>query len=262
MTVKCQKCDHPFKDNYALKKHLDGKRKCDQGDFKCDKCPKRFNHASNRSRHQKTCQGPVQSAKEEMNALKDQVADLQRTIEQINRVQHTTINNDNSVHYNIQVNVVGNESKRIIETMTPEELVAAIKFLPSDETYWNYAQILRCNPASPQNHNVAAPSADGDVHLRYTKKDRNNVFSEKWARFSSDEGMTALLMQDTEDLKDLCERVKEIYDTSSFESYNDDIRKKVYNLDFAQIKRLLKFLQQHYADEFPKLQNVSREAIL
>ena len=57
LAVVCPRCDATFRDKYALKIHLNGKRGCDVGKFLCNKCHKRFSQASNRSRHQTKCQG-------------------------------------------------------------------------------------------------------------------------------------------------------------------------------------------------------------
>lgn len=220
MPVCCPKCKCQFQDNHAVTKHLNGKRKCDAGKHQCAKCPKRFTEASNRSRHQAKCKGLTPSKNEAFKQLQEQVASLQDQIEHIHTVHHTTIH-DRSVHYNIQINVVGQEDKKIFETMTIEELMASVQFLPSQQTYWNYAQILRCNPAAPQNHNVTT-SSEGDVYLRRTMTTASNSLVDKWGKLSSDDGMNRLLMEDTEGLQQLCERVEGVYDTTSFREFNTD----------------------------------------
>ena len=71
LAVVCPRCDCTFRDNYALKIHLNGKRRCDAGKFRCNKCHKRFSQASNRSRHQAKCPGLSQPRTDSVEQLQE-----------------------------------------------------------------------------------------------------------------------------------------------------------------------------------------------
>ena len=60
--------------------------------------------------------------------------------------------------------------------------------------------------------------------------------------------MNRLLMEDTEGLRLLCDRVQNDHDTSSFREFNSEIHEKVYGMNLERLRPLYRFLQSKYAD--------------
>lgn len=78
--TQCNLCDKIFKSLLDLENHKNKRYPCNEGDFPCRICDKKFRQQPSRSRHEKTCTGRVLTTEQ---SLVEQIRSLQTQLETV-----------------------------------------------------------------------------------------------------------------------------------------------------------------------------------
>jgi len=214
----CKRCNSIFTSKYNLKAHLIKKnickcinhefeedvqilidelyeRKLNEKTFDCEFCNMKFNQASGKSRHKKTCKLKPQ---DEITQLKNTVNQLVSKIEKLeSQPQPQTINNNTQIN-NVSLNGVklrdfGRENMDAI----PESLVSS---LFCELRFRELLAQLHCDPNFPENQNI---------RIRSIKRNTMEIFrNNKWDILTFTKGLNELLLQGHKIFSEYCKKDK------------------------------------------------------
>ena len=180
--ILCPKCDTAFDSQWKLNKHLERAFPCDEGDYECEKCNKRYQHQSNLSTHKKKCQGRKMSSQEKDKKIADLETVLAATgnqrgavssqpIHQTSSVNNTIngngtiINGDqiNNIQNTVVVLPLGCENIDHLRKMSITELQSLIGLKSEPSTMIKLFELIRTDENHPENHTMLLPDVNGQV---------------------------------------------------------------------------------------------------
>ena len=264
MTFTCKRCGYESHLKTHLIRHLNKKNTChailedidrshlvselekkyNEKTYDCEFCQKKFNSASNKSKHRQTCKKrptieTIQVPKNEYLDLKAKVESMEEKLKNYpttyintqNTTQNNTQNTQNTQNNNIHIHVqlrdfASNENKKYLDS----------KFLLDcfrDMDLMKVLEELHFNPDHPENHNV---------RIKNVKQNLMEYFeSGKWKIGKKEEILEHLVMNGYRVLHTFYKDNKEDVD---FELEDDEIReslrwlKQIYNEDKTIFKEL------------------------
>jgi hypothetical protein len=261
MNFICKRCNIVFSSKPRLKTHLLKIKPCEFIDddldrellidelyerklndktYDCEYCNMKFNHASGKSQHKRTCKSkPL-----------DKITILEKTVEnlvsQIEDLKNQPINITNNNNNNTQINNVSNNVSingvklkdfgRENMDALPESLVSS---LFCDLRFRELLAQLHCDPNFPENQNI---------RIRSIKRNTMEIFrNNKWDIVSFSKGLQELLLQGHKIFKDFYKNDKErILEEDMDEGDLREILsqlKKIEDLNKNEIKPLIEDLQ-------------------
>ena len=200
--VECPKCNYIAPCPAKLQNHLNNKKPCNVGKYRCQNCRYRTNDSGNMSRHRKTCKGPPEKSKkclqQENEDLKTIIAATgpQRTNEtQVSNITNTVIHGDqinNIQNTTVVVMPAFQENISHIKKLSVHELQSMIGFGPDISTHVKFFNMIRTDEAHPENHTMLLPSQDAK-NIHYKKEDG-------WVEGKCDEQLHRALFTDNRTL--------------------------------------------------------------
>ena len=178
--------------------------------YDCDFCKKKFNHASGKSRHMKTCKETnykLEQMQEEINQLKELISH-----------QPTTINNINNITNNIQNNIVlENFCKEDVEFISDTFIRKCLSRVANG--FEDLTKKIHFNPNKPEYHNVTIANKK-DSYLEVFKDN-------KWQFQDKNVTLDALIKQCFDIL------------SSHYDKYEDEIKSQFSYTQLKQVDQLV-----------------------